>query len=374
MTQENKHLWDGRKILISVGPGGVGKTTASAALGLAAASQGKNTLVMTVDPSRRLANSLGLSDLPNVAHQIPNQELLDHGLEVQAPFSAMIPNVKRIFDDLVQRSNLSRQRQQDIIDNPIYQRFSSTLAGSLEYAAVEKLYEIYTSKRYDLIILDTPPAQNAVDFLEAPQRIVEFLSNESLQWLIKPYVKSAPVSQKILSFGSSLINKTLGKMAGAETMGALADFIIGFQGMYEGFVERSRAVQKLLMDEETAFVVVTSGQRQQQQSALHFYKDLRKQGFHIAGFIGNRMLSPIPALDDGPRIEDFSRGLKSIESSDIRIETLQALDFNIARHNKAEKSIKYLKEQVGQNQLLILPEIQNQNPGLASLVQLQRKL
>jgi len=374
MTQKNKHLWDGRKILISVGPGGVGKTTASAALGLAAARQGKNTLVMTVDPSRRLANSLGLRDLPNVAHQIPNQELLEHGLDVKAPFSAMIPNVKRIFDDLVQRSNLSIERQQEIIDNPIYQRFSSTLAGSLEYAAVEKLYEIYTSNRYDLIILDTPPAQNAVDFLEAPQRIVEFLSNESLQWLIKPYVKSAPVSRKLLSFGSSLINKTLGKMAGAETMGALADFIVGFQGMYEGFVERSRAVQKLLMDEETAFVVVSSDQRQQQQSALHFYKDLRKQGFHIAGFIGNRMLSPEPALDNAPLLEDFTKNLNGIESSEIRNEILQALKFKIALHKKAEGSIKYLRQQVGQNQLLILPEIQNQSPGLGSLVQLQSRL
>ena len=122
MENKTPHLWTNRKILISVGPGGVGKTTASASLALAAARQGKKTLVMTVDPSRRLANALGLSDLPNVAHQIPSEQFLEYGIELKAPFSAMIPNVKRIFDDLVQRSGLSTHRQLEIMDNPIYQR------------------------------------------------------------------------------------------------------------------------------------------------------------------------------------------------------------------------------------------------------------
>jgi anion-transporting ArsA/GET3 family ATPase len=374
MENKTPHLWTNRKILISVGPGGVGKTTASASLALAAARQGKKTLVMTVDPSRRLANALGLSDLPNVAHQIPSEQFLEYGIELKAPFSAMIPNVKRIFDDLVQRSGLSTHRQLEIMDNPIYQRFSSTLAGSLEYAAIEKLYEMYSSKRYDLIILDTPPAQNVLDFLDAPQRIVDFLSNESVQWLIRPYVKSTHVSTKLLDLGSALMNKTLGKMAGADTMKALAKFVLGFQGMYEGFAQRSIAVQKLLREPQTAFVVVTSGQRQQQQSALHFSKDLRKQGFHLAGFIGNRMLTPNPLLTQPNLIEHFQAALKNANIAEPNSQLIKALLFNVGRHKKATNSIGYLQNQVGHNPLVILPELAQSSPGLKTLAELQRTL
>ena len=374
MKHKAPSLWVDRKILISVGPGGVGKTTASASLALAAARQGKKTLVMTVDPSRRLANALGLSDLPNVAHQIPSEQFLDYGIELKAPFSAMIPNVKRIFDDLVQRSGLSMQRQLEIMENPIYQRFSSTLAGSLEYAAIEKLYEVYTSKRYDLIILDTPPAQNVLDFLDAPKRIVDFLSNESIQWLIRPYVKNTQVHGKLLDLGSSLMNKTLGKMAGADTMKALAKFVFGFQGMYEGFAQRSSAVQELLREPQTAFVIITSGQRQQQQSALHFYKDLRNQGFHIAGFIGNRMLTPNPLLTQQNIVDDFQEVFRNTEFKQPTNLLMEALRFNVERHKKATESIDYLRNQVGHNPLLILPELQQGAAGLEPLIKLQSAL
>ncbi|MEL6544494.1 MAG: ArsA-related P-loop ATPase, partial [Myxococcota bacterium] len=154
-------LWSDRKVVVAVGTGGVGKTTVSASLALAAAASGKKTLVMTIDPARRLANALGISDSGNTEHELSPEELARHGIEVSEPLWAMMPDVKTTFDRLVERFAPDSQRREAILRNQIYEHFSTALAGSLEYAAVERLYEVYSSGRYDLIVLDTPPSRNA---------------------------------------------------------------------------------------------------------------------------------------------------------------------------------------------------------------------
>ena len=159
-------------------------------------------------------------------------------------------------------------------------------------------------------------------------------------------------------------------MAGAETMRELARFILGFQGMYEGFVERSNAVQELFHDKTTAFVVVTSGQRQQQQSALHFHKDLRKEGFHIAGFIGNRMQRPHTLLTEGKTLLDWQQTMGLPDNHEL----MEALNFNIALNRQAIESQAYLQKHVGNQQLIFLPEIHNTSLGLKTLVELQSAL
>ena len=174
-------LWEKRRVIACIGAGGVGKTTTSAAIGLAAARAGRRTLVMTIDPARRLANAMGLPEFGNIEREIPADLIANLGVTLAAPLWAMMPDIKRTFDGLIQQVAADRERQQKIFQNRLYQEFSTALHGTLEFAAVEKLYEVYTDDRYDLIVLDTPPSRSAVDFLEAPGQLTEFLEHESWQ-------------------------------------------------------------------------------------------------------------------------------------------------------------------------------------------------
>ncbi|MBI5510650.1 MAG: AAA family ATPase [Deltaproteobacteria bacterium] len=284
-----------RKVVVAVGTGGVGKTTVSAALAIAAAASGRRTLVMTIDPARRLAHALGVADHGNVEREIEPERLRAAGIVLQAPLWVMAPDVKRTFDEIVARAPLSEEKRQQVFNNRIYQHFSSALAGSHEYAAVQKLYEVYKSGRYDLIVLDTPPAQNAADFLDAPGRVLDFLENETLQWLLRPYVGNG-LPFKVLDIGSSFFWRTLGGMAGGDTLRELAEFILSFRGMYDGFRERSRQVSELLASDALAFVLVTTTSLMQQRAMWHFKEELRAQGLAVRAVIVNRVRA-MPAWD-----------------------------------------------------------------------------
>ena len=183
-----EELLDQRELVICVGSGGVGKTTSSAVIGLNAALAGKKVLVLTIDPAKRLANSLGVSALDNEAQQIPLSQFRDIGLEPDGELWAMMLDMKESFDHLVERHAPSDQNRQDILSNRFYQYFSTSLAGTQEYAASERLYELHSERDFDLIVLDTPPTTHALDFLEAPQRLARAVENKALQWLYKPNV------------------------------------------------------------------------------------------------------------------------------------------------------------------------------------------
>lgn len=287
------HLWGSRRVVVSVGTGGVGKTTVSASIALAAAASGVRTLVMTIDPARRLANALGIMDMRDGIHELDAKRLRAAGIEVAAPLSAMMPDVKSTFDRLIERFAPNPDRRRAILSNPIYHHFSTALAGALEYAAVERLYEMHESGRYDLIVLDTPPAQNVVDFLDAPNRIVDFLEQETLQWLLKPYSVAGRFGAKLFDIGGSILFKTLGKLAGAETLRALAEFVMGFQGMYDGFRARSAAVKTLLASEEVSFVLVGSTAPSQRLSMNRFQHDLSAAQLKVRSVVLNRVRSSI---------------------------------------------------------------------------------
>ena len=283
-------LWDSRKVVVTVGSGGVGKTTVAASLAIAAASAGRRTLVMTIDPARRLAQALGVADVGNVERQIPAERFAALGVTLEAPLWVMMPDVKRTFDEIIERAPLSSERRQQIFSNRIYQHFSSALVGSHEYAAIEKLYEVYQGRHYDLIVLDTPPSQQVVDFLDAPNRVLDFLENETLQWLLKPYA----LSLKVLDAGSAFFWRTLGSMAGGNTLRELAEFIISFRTMYEGFRERSHRVRELLTSDDLAFVLVTTTAPVQRHAMLRFRNELASQGLSVHALVINRV-RPMPS-------------------------------------------------------------------------------
>jgi len=291
----------GKRVAICVGSGGVGKTTLAAALGLQRALQGGKVLVCTIDPARRLANALGLETLGNVESHVPDHKLREAGLAPSGQLFAMMLDVKRTWDDLVARHAPDRARQERIYQNRIYQQLSGALAGSQEYMAMEKLYELATERDYDLIVLDTPPTTHALDFLEAPDRILDFLDNEAARRLLAPALHAGKLGLRLFQLGGSYVAKTLGRFTGVEVLQDLAEFMGTFQGMYEGFKDRAAAVRALLGQAQVGFVIVASAGPRSVDEALFFHERLHAESMPIAGLIANRVTpdlwptGPLPA-------------------------------------------------------------------------------
>lgn len=364
-------IWEGRKVVVNVGTGGVGKTTVSAAMAVAAAASGRRTLVMTIDPARRLANALGLPSFGNVEHRIEAEQLEPYGVRLSAPLWAMMPDVKRTFDELIESFAPNDEKKRAILNNRIYQHFSTVLAGSHEYAAVEKLHEVYTSGRYDLIVLDTPPSGNAVDFLEAPSRIIDFLEQDTVQWLVKPYALAGRFSLKLLDLGSSFISKTIGKLAGTDTLRELAEFVLGFQGMYEGFRERSRRVKELLASDEVAFTLVSSTQRAQNDAMFRFKEELAAEGLKVRALVVNRVRNVPERVDGAESRAAIAQALEPL-GAPARQAALEALNDEVLLARADKDAVQRLAERVGGVPTTLLPELSSDVHDLASLAALHR--
>jgi anion-transporting ArsA/GET3 family ATPase len=278
-----------KRIAVCVGPGGVGKTTLAAAVGLERAMEGGRVLVCTIDPARRLANALGLEALGNVEARVPAHKFREAGLAPRGQLFAMMLDVKRTWDDLVARHAPDRARQDRIYKNRIYQQLSSALAGSQEYMAMEKLYELATERDYDLVVLDTPPTAHALDFLEAPERILDFLGSDTARVLLAPALSVGKFGLRLFHLGGSYVAKTLSRFTGAEVLRDLADFMAGFQGMYEGFKNRAAAVRALLAHPDVGFLIVSSPSPRSVEEALYFHERLHAESMPIAGVVANRV-------------------------------------------------------------------------------------
>jgi anion-transporting ArsA/GET3 family ATPase len=303
----------GRRVAVCVGPGGVGKTTVAAAVGLGAAVDGARVLVCTIDPARRLANALGLSSLGNVESRVPEHKFTEAGLKPAGALFAMMLDVKRTWDDLVTRHAPDPARRDRILRNRLYQQMSSALAGSQEYMAMEKLYELATDRDYDLIVLDTPPTAHALDFLDAPDRIVEFLGNDTARALLAPAAAAGRIGLRLAQLGGGYIAKTLARFTGQEVLRDLGDFLQSFQGMYEGFKERAAEVHALLSRPEVGFVLVTSPSPVAIDEVLAFHERLHAESMPIAGLVANRVtpdLWPSGPLPGGPALARALDGAK----------------------------------------------------------------
>ena len=288
-TQAFGNLLDERRILICVGSGGVGKTTTSAVIGLQAAISGKRVLVLTIDPARRLANSLGIEAIGSERQKIELERFTEIGLEPKGEMWAMMLDMKESFDRLVQRDAPDEETRQSILDNRFYHYFSTSLAGTQEYAASERLHELHDEDEFDLIILDTPPTTHALDFLEAPSRLADAVSSRALQWLYKPGLLSGKPGRGILSIGTSYVTKTLSKFTGGELLDELSQFLRIFSTLFDGFEERARAVEELLASDETGFLVITAPDTLTVEEALFFHDQLDAGTLNVDGFVVNRV-------------------------------------------------------------------------------------
>ena len=271
-----------RRLIICVGSGGVGKTTTAAAIGLHAAKQGKKVMVLTIDPARRLANSLGLSQFGNEETQIHLDDT------VRGELWAMMLDTRSTFDALIGRVSPDAETKEKILNNRVYRHISDSFGGSQEYMATEQLYDIVTSQQYDLVVLDTPPVKNALDFLESPGRLVQFLDKRILSWFLAPYEERRIVG-RLFRGTSAMVFKLLGYIFGREFLDELAEFLFIFRDLYDGFRERHEAVIRLFADPGTTFSVVCAPNGPSVAVAHYFLDELKDRDMPCAGVIVNQM-------------------------------------------------------------------------------------
>ncbi len=268
------------KILVCIGSGGVGKTTVAASLGVWGAKQGKKVLVLTVDPARRLASTLGLK--PDGTEQ--RVLLADH--KISGELWASVLNSKQIFDDFVLRAAAKGADAQSIFKNKLYQQLSTTLSGSQEFTALEKLYSAYESGKYDLIILDTPPTKHAIDFLKAPQKISSLFSESIVQWF--RFSKKTPWFQQIFQLSAQKAFQILQTLTGSEFVLELQAFFKTIESWQSKLEGRTVKVNELLLSSETSFNLVTAYDRAKVEEAKAFVAELRKSGYHLDFMTINR--------------------------------------------------------------------------------------
>jgi len=277
-----------RRVLVCVGAGGVGKTTLAAAMAMRAAALGRSALVCTIDPARRLANALGLKWLGNAPGEVRPEVLAASGIRVEAPLQAMMLDVKASWDELIERQAPPGQRDK-ILGNRFYQTLSTALAGSQEYIALERLGQLRERSDTDLIVLDTPPTAHALDFLDAPSRVLDFLDNDAARWLLDPAVRASRLSLRLVQAAGGAPARTIGRLIGGDTLEELAAFLGAIGGMNQGFRERARAVRTLLSSPDTGFVLVAGAAPERRDEALQFHRVLGDRGLQRDGLIVNRL-------------------------------------------------------------------------------------
>ncbi|MEW6432443.1 MAG: ArsA-related P-loop ATPase [Myxococcota bacterium] len=270
-----------KKVIVCCGAGGVGKTTTSAALGLAAARQGRRVLVLTIDPARRLAQAMGLSEHMREPHAVPRERLAEAGVTT-GTLDAWMLNPDVVFESLVNRMASSPDQAKRILESRLFRHLSELVAGMQEYTAAEALYELSTSGKYDLVVLDTPPARNALDFLEAPGKLARFLDERILNLFL-------PSKQRgIFKKATELIGSVFTRVFGAEFFAEIQEFLAAFGGMFGPMRAHAEGVRALLSSQEASFLLVTSPDQAALEDARYFRDRILSMKLPFAGFVLNR--------------------------------------------------------------------------------------
>ena len=293
-------LLSSHRVVVCVGCGGVGKTTTAASLAVSAAMAGRRVLCLTIDPAKRLANSLGLAEMTTEEQVVPAELFTNQGLALRGSLSAMMLDTKRTFDELVTRYASSPEAGKRILANKVYQYLSTSLAGTQEYMAMEKLHAVRGDGRYDLIVLDTPPTSNALDFLDAPERLAGLVDSPAMRWFIQAFEGAGKFSFNLVGKGAAFLLRGLSRFTGAGFLEVVAQFVTDFNDLFGGFRERARQVAEALRGPDVAFVIVTSPNPLAVEEAIFFARRLEEAGMRRDAFVinGIRPLFAEPSLDD----------------------------------------------------------------------------
>jgi anion-transporting ArsA/GET3 family ATPase len=321
------------RVIVCCGSGGVGKTTTAAALALRAAGRGRRVVVLTIDPAKRLAQSMGLEELDNEPRAVPDTLAAESGGELQA----MMLDMRRTFDEMV-LGHTTPDRAQVIFDNPFYQTISTSFSGTQEYMAMEKLGQLAATGRWDLIIVDTPPSRSALDFLDAPQRLSSFLDGRMIRLLSAPARAGGSALRKLVGSTFNLFAKAVSAILGGQMLADASAFVQAFDTLFGGFQERANATYQLLRAPGTAFVVVAAPEPDALREASYFVERLGTEKMPLAGMVLNRT-HPVHATLSGARARE---GAETLEAARGDATTSAVLRLHADRVETAERERRVL--------------------------------
>jgi anion-transporting ArsA/GET3 family ATPase len=318
------------RIIVCCGSGGVGKTTIAAAIGLRAAERGRHVVVLTVDPARRLAQSMGLTSLDNTPRPV-------NGIRAEGAGSmhAMMLDMKRTFDEIVE-SHADPDRAAQILANPFYQSLSSSFAGTQEYMAMEKLGQLRRADEWDLIVVDTPPSRSALDFLDAPQRLGRFLDGRLLRLLIAPARLGGRTGFRMLNAGFGVVTGAVTKIIGSQLLRDVQTFVSAMDTMFGGFRERAEYTYRLLRAPGTAFLVIAAPEHDALREASYFVERLERETMPLAGLILNRVHRSPAARLSAARSLAAAEALQGLDDGESTWLGITALRLHADRMRQAE--------------------------------------
>jgi anion-transporting ArsA/GET3 family ATPase len=361
-------MLEGKRIAICGGSGGVGKTTTAAAIAMGMALDGARVAVVTIDPAKRLANSLGLEELGNEPRRVDPKRFQGAGLEMKGELWAMMLDPKRTFDELIDRLAPNDSARDEVLNNRIYKELSSAVAGSQEFTAIAKLYELDREGDYDLLVLDTPPSRNALDFLDAPDRLTSFFEGRALQVFLRP----TGLGMKLFGRGTGVVFSVLKRVTGIDLLQDLSVFFRSLGGMIDGFKERASAVNALLADPGTTFLLVTSPEREPIEEATFFWRKLKAARMPFGGVIVNRVHHDVLGDLD---VDAVTRQLEPDLGGKLAERVAENLaDYHVlARRDRA--NIARLGEQLGgEERMILVPHLDEDVHDLGGLRAILRYL
>lgn len=289
MAEDLRRLLDTRRVLLCAGCGGVGKTTTCAALGLAAARRGRRVLCHTIDPARRLAESLGLESVSGEAQQVSQEVFARAGIEVTGSLTMMMLDTKSTFDSLIASLAATPEKRDRIMNNVLYKYISTKLAGTQEYMAMEKLYAVKDDPNYDLILLDTPPTSHALDFFDAPERLVGAIDSPAVRWFLEAFQQSGHLSFNLLQRTAASIMRGIGRITGAGFLEQVATFMGEINELFGGWKQRAERVSSALRGGDVGYILVTTPDPMSLREVAFFADRLRQQGVLPSAFVVNRV-------------------------------------------------------------------------------------
>ena len=357
-------LLDGRRVCVCAGSGGVGKTSTAAAIALGMAAGGAKVAVVTIDPAQRLASALGLEQLSNE----PRPVELAGGTPLQGELWAMMLDPKRTFDELIDRLAPSPERAEEIKHNRVYRELSSAVSGSQEFTAVSKLYELVNEGEFDLVVLDTPPSRNALDFLEAPRRLTAFLEGRMLKVVLLP----TGLGMRVLSAGTAPLLSALRRVTGVDAIADVTGFFALLGDMTESFRARAQHVEELLHSPQTAFVLVTSAQSEPVDEAIWFRRTLREGGLPFAGVVVNRFHHDLRTTGGVDGLDGELSAALGRELADRVLANLA--DYHVLAERDAANVARLRDELDPDEPLLLVPQFDDDVHDVAGLLRMRQFL
>jgi anion-transporting ArsA/GET3 family ATPase len=362
-------LLEGKRVCICAGSGGVGKTTTSAAIAAGMAARGLKVAVLTIDPAKRLADSLGLPELGNTERRVDPALFTEAGVETNGgELWAMMLDAKQTFDEVVRKHAPDAETRDRILSNRIYQQLSAALAGSQEYMAMEKLFEIHAEDRYDLLVLDTPPSRSALDFLDAPRRLTQFIEGRALQVFLKP----TGLGMKIFGRGAGMMFGVLKRLTGVDLLQDLAEFFQAMSGMVGGFQERAKRVTQLLADPSTSFLVVCGPQGEPIEEAVYFHRKLVEAKLPFGGVIVNKVHYedelPVEQGELGPELSE------AIGDEDLARRVRENFQDFQAMSARDRRNVEHLAAEMRTRAVIRVPYLDEDVHDLAGLMEVNRYL